>query len=161
MGYTAPGLRVSDGIHLSLRGKRVFAHKLAGLIDRALNWTRRTEGDNTRLANDQLWGDTPRFEGQGASEGPQSVALRHAGYTAAHLRSYGDEPGAPELVKVNRETPVKYLKGIKGRSSKKLTWLTAQMKCLYTNTHSMGNKQEETEATMLLESYDLIAITET
>jgi len=37
MGYTAPGLRVSDGIHLSLRGKRVFAHKLAGLIDRALN----------------------------------------------------------------------------------------------------------------------------
>jgi len=26
---------------------------------------------------------------------------------------------------------------------------------------SMGNKQEELEATMLLESYDLIAITET
>jgi len=37
MAYMAPGLLVSDGIHLSQRGKRVFAHKLAGLIDRALN----------------------------------------------------------------------------------------------------------------------------
>ncbi|KAK4816534.1 hypothetical protein QYF61_017735 [Mycteria americana] len=37
MVYTAPGLLVSDGIHLYQRGKRVFAHELAGLIDRALN----------------------------------------------------------------------------------------------------------------------------
>jgi len=43
----------------------------------------------------------------------------------------------------------------------KVTWLTAQMKCLYTNPHSMGNKLEELGATMLLESYDLIALTET
>jgi len=35
------------------------------------------------------------------------------------------------------------------------------MKCLYTNAHSMGSKQEELEATVLLESYDLVAITET
>jgi len=27
----------SDGIHLSLRGKRVFGEELVGLIDRALN----------------------------------------------------------------------------------------------------------------------------
>jgi len=39
MAYTAPGLLVSDGIHLSQRGKKVFDHKLAGLVDRALNWT--------------------------------------------------------------------------------------------------------------------------
>jgi len=38
---------------------------------------------------------------------------------------------------------------------------TAHMKCLYMNTCIMGNKQEELEATMLLESYNLIAITET
>ncbi|KAK4807116.1 hypothetical protein QYF61_018457, partial [Mycteria americana] len=38
---------------------------------------------------------------------------------------------------------------------------TAQLKCLYTNACSMGNKQEELEATMLLESYNLVAITET
>lgn len=46
-------------------------------------------------------------------------------------------------------------------SSKKVTHPTAQLKCLYTNACSMGNKQEELEATMLLESYNLVAITET
>jgi len=35
------------------------------------------------------------------------------------------------------------------------------MKCLYTNAHSMGNKLEELEAIVLLESYNQIAITET
>ena len=43
----------------------------------------------------------------------------------------------------------------------KATRPTAQMKCLYTNARSMGNKQEELEDTVLLESYDLIALTET
>ena len=56
------------------------------------------------------------------------------------------------------ETRVKHLKVI---SSKKVTQATAQLKCLYTNTRNMGNKQEELETTMLLESYDLVAITET
>jgi len=46
---------------------------------------------------------------------------------------------------------VKYLKGVKGCSSEKVTQLTAQLKCLYTNAHSLGNKLEELEATMLLE----------
>jgi len=45
--------------------------------------------------------------GQGTSEGPQPSALRHTGYTAAHLRSYGDETGAPEAIGSNRETPIK------------------------------------------------------
>ena len=79
----------------------------------------------------------------------------------AHLKSYREEPGAPEVIGANRETPVKYLKGIKGCSSKKVTRPTAQLKCLHTNARSMGNKQEELEATVLLESYDLVAITET
>ena len=70
-------------------------------------------------------------------------------------------PGAPEVIGANRETPVKYLSGIKGCSSKKVTRLTAQLTCLYTNARSMGNKQEELEATVLLESYNLVAITET
>jgi len=43
----------------------------------------------------------------------------------------------------------------------KMTWQTAQMKCLYMNVCSMGNKEEELETTVLLESYDLIALTET
>jgi len=102
--------------------------------------------------------DTPRLEGQGASKGPQPVALRRVGYTAAHLKSYGDGPASPEVIGANRETPVKYLHGIKGCSSRKVTQLTAQLKCLYTNAHSRDNKHEETEDTVLLESYDLAAI---
>ncbi|KAK4817941.1 hypothetical protein QYF61_002785 [Mycteria americana] len=46
-------------------------------------------------------------------------------------------------------------------SSKKVTQPTAQLKPLYSSAHSMGNKQEELEATMLLESYKLVAVTET
>jgi len=76
------------------------------------------------------------------------------------LKSNGDEPGASEVIGANRETPVKYLKGIKGCSSRKVTPPTAQLKCLYTNAHSMGNNQE-LKATVLLESYGLVAITET
>ena len=77
------------------------------------------------------------------------------------MKYYRDEPGAPEVIGANRETPVKYRNGIKVCSSKKVTRLTAQVKCLYTNARSMGNNQEELEATMLLESYDLVAVTET
>jgi len=39
--------------------------------------------------------------------------------------------------------------------------LTAQLKCIYTNARSMGNKQEELEAIVQQDSYDLVAITET
>lgn len=38
---------------------------------------------------------------------------------------------------------------------------TVQLKCIYTNTHSVGNKKEQLEATVWKTSYDLIAITET
>ncbi|KAK4815429.1 hypothetical protein QYF61_002644 [Mycteria americana] len=43
----------------------------------------------------------------------------------------------------------------------KETWTTAQLKCLYTNARSMGNKQEEFEAIVHQENYDMVAITET
>jgi len=71
------------------------------------------------------------------------------------LKSYRDKPGAPEVIGDNRETPVKYLQGIKGCSSKQAAWPTAQLKSLCTSACSMGNKWEE-----LLESYDLVALTE-
>ena len=35
--YTTPGLLATDGVHLSQRGKRIFAQELAGLIEKALN----------------------------------------------------------------------------------------------------------------------------
>ncbi|GAB0206747.1 hypothetical protein GRJ2_003140300 [Grus japonensis] len=37
----------------------------------------------------------------------------------------------------------------------------AQLKCIYTNACSTGNKQEELEAIVQQDSYDLVAITET
>jgi len=81
--------------------------------------------------------------------------------TAAMWKSCGRELEAPEVSGANKKIPMKHLKGKKGCSAMKVTRPTAQMKCLYTNTRSMGNKQEELEAIVLLESYDLIAITET
>jgi len=38
---------------------------------------------------------------------------------------------------------------------------TAQLKCICTNAHSMGRKQEELEAIVQQDSCDLVAITET
>ncbi|KAJ7409116.1 hypothetical protein BTVI_57818 [Pitangus sulphuratus] len=37
----------------------------------------------------------------------------------------------------------------------------AQLKCMYTNARSMGNEQEELEAIVQQESYDVVTITET
>ena len=56
---------------------------------------------------------------------------------------------------------MKCLKEIRACSSKKVTQSIAQLKCLCTNAHSTGNRQEELEAILQLESYNLIAITET
>ena len=41
------------------------------------------------------------------------------------------------------------------------TCTETKFRCLYTNARSMGNKQEELEAIVCLESYDIVAITET
>jgi len=51
------------------------------------------EGEHIRLACDKLWDDTQQLEGRGATMGPQLVAQRHAGDTAAQLKSCGDERG--------------------------------------------------------------------
>ncbi|GAB0205446.1 hypothetical protein GRJ2_003010200 [Grus japonensis] len=37
----------------------------------------------------------------------------------------------------------------------------AQLKCIYTNAHSMGNKQEELEAIVQQENYHIVTIMET
>lgn len=55
---------------------------------------------------------------------------------------------------------MKHLKRIRARSSKKVTWSIAELKCLHTNACNMGNKQEELEVIVELESYNLITITE-
>ena len=43
----------------------------------------------------------------------------------------------------------------------KVTGSLAQMKCVYTSAHSVGNKQEEMHAILQQGNYDIVAITET
>jgi len=101
------------------------------------------EGEHIGPAGDKMWGDTQWLEGWGASTGPQPVAQRSAGDTGAQSKSCRDELGAPEVGGTNKEVSVKHPKGNKGCSSVKVTWPAAQMKCLYANACSMGNKQKE------------------
>ena len=69
----------------------------------------------------------------------------------ADLKSYDDETGTAEATaESSRETQGKHFKGN-----------TSKLKCLYTNAHSLGNKQEELKATVLLENHDVVAVTET
>ncbi|XP_035169883.1 uncharacterized protein LOC118159406, partial [Oxyura jamaicensis] len=58
---------------------------------------------------------------------------------------------------VTMETPEYGQKGIRASPSQKV----AQLRCIYTNARSMGNKQEELEATVLVGNYNVAAITET
>ncbi|GAB0175694.1 hypothetical protein GRJ2_000034600 [Grus japonensis] len=119
------------------------------------------EGDNIRLASDMSWDDVPRLEGWGAGEGPQPTAQRHAGRTTARSKPRGDEPGAPDATGTNGVTLGRYIKRIPATPANKSASLGAQLKCLYTNARSMGNKQEELEMCVCLQGYDLIGITET
>ncbi|PKU43543.1 suppression of tumorigenicity 5 [Limosa lapponica baueri] len=65
MAYTAPGLLPSNGRHLSQRGKRVFAHEIVGLIDRAL-MRHRFDGWTTRWIRNWLDGRTQRVAVNGS-----------------------------------------------------------------------------------------------
>ena len=59
------------------------------------------------------------------------------------------------------ENQGKYLKGIKELSFKEVTRPASQLECLYMNARSLGNKQKELEAAVLLENHDIVAVTET
>jgi len=119
------------------------------------------EEEHIRLASDRLGEDTQWLEGWGASRSPQPVAQQQVRDTAAMWKSCRGELEAPDVSGANKKIPMKHPKGKKECSAMKVRRLTAQMKCLYRNARSMGNKQEELEVVVLLESYDLIAITET
>ena len=85
-------------------------------------------------------------------EGDDSKPAHDTGYHSQVKRTrwYNDEG--------NRKTEGKHCRGIKELSSKKVTRPAAQLKCLYANIHRLGNKPE-LEATVLLENYNAIAIT--
>ncbi|GAB0205823.1 hypothetical protein GRJ2_003047900 [Grus japonensis] len=119
------------------------------------------EGDNIRLACDKLWDDVPGLEGPSAGEGPQPIAQRRAGHTAACLKPRGDEPGAPDATGTYGETLRRYIKGIPAAVAHQSASSGAQLKCLYTNAWSMGNEQEDLDTCAYLQGYDLIGIMET
>jgi len=50
---------------------------------------------------------------------------------------------------------------IRASPTKKVVGSIGQLKSIYTNAYSMGNKQEELEAIVQQEKYNIIAITET
>lgn len=90
---------------------------------------------------------------QGASGGPQHVALRRASNTTADLKSYDNDPGTTKAVgEGSRKIQGEYFKEIKELSSKEVAKLAAQLNCLYINSNSLGNKQKQMEATVLLET---------
>ena len=59
-------------------------------------------------------------------------------------------------LKNSRETPVNCPIGIRKDFSERISWSMAQLKCLYSSVRSMGNKEEDLEATVQLENYDLM-----
>lgn len=71
-----------------------------------------------------------------------------------------EEPGNTVILGNRREKPQIYPEAIWKGFSMKVTWPIAHLKCIYTNICSMGNKQEEMDAIVLLENYDLISIME-
>lgn len=77
-----------------------------------------------------------------AGESSRQVAGKSDG-----VLSNREKPGSAAVLGTKRETPVKHLKGIRECSCKKVTQSVTQLKCLYTNAHSMGTEQEELEAT--------------
>ncbi|KAK4815580.1 hypothetical protein QYF61_004097 [Mycteria americana] len=157
-----PGARVRDVTRvLPSLGKENLCSGACGAHRQSFKLDSKGEGDIIRFAREKLRGDVPWLEGAGASEGTRPVSPRCAGYAGAQPKSNRVELGDTEAIGAKRETPVKRLKAHKGCSSMKETRTTAQLKCLYTNARNMGDKQEELEAIVHQENYDMVAITET
>ncbi|KAK4826884.1 hypothetical protein QYF61_012072 [Mycteria americana] len=146
---------------MALMGKENLHSGTCGAHQQSFKLDSKGEGDNIRLAREKLRDNVPRLEGVGASEDTRPVSPRCVGYAGAQPKLNGVELGDTEATGAKRETPVKRLKAHKGCSSMKETRVIAQLKCLYTNARSMGNKQEELEAIVHQENYDMVAITET
>lgn len=59
------------------------------------------------------------------------------------------------------EVPENAQVGIRASPLRKVLGSVAQLKCIYTNARSTGNKPEELEAIVQQENYHIVAITET
>jgi len=90
--------------------------------------------------------------------GEGSLYPCHCYHFDASASSRHPEPG--EGSQVSRRAPEGQHKGTPATPASKSASSGAQLKCLYANTHSMGNKQEELEMCACLQGYDLIGIPE-
>ncbi|KAK4831196.1 hypothetical protein QYF61_015928 [Mycteria americana] len=152
-----------EGVNGSLKvlEKEVKCHNLAVWSLTTSMFGGVSQGKRSR-GRQQSWGQVAMCSSQeekGVRRWRPSAQAAARGYTGAQLNRV--ELGDTEAIGAKRETPVKHLKAHKGCSSMKETRTTAQLKCLYTNARSMGNKQEELEAIVHQENYDMVAIMET
>jgi len=138
------------------------------------------ERDKTSLARDKPQDGMPVFEGLCVSKVLQS-SPQCAEYTGACLKcpcasacstlamSVGLGDGDPcgskhtRIVDVLETTEASWNThvGIRASSPKMVAGPVAQPKCIYTNACHIGNKQEELEAIVQLENYDVAAVMET
>ena len=89
-----------------------------------------------------------------------TTALRVAGNAEAHTKFYDDKAVTARATgESSGENQGKYLKGMKELSFKKVTRSSAQLKFLYANAHSLGNKEEELEASVIRENHNIVVIT--
>lgn len=109
----------SDRTHFSRQRRRVCLGT-SGAHWQSFKLDVMGEGDNIRLVPGKLGDERQTLERWGAGKGLQS--LNCAG---AHLQSYRDEPETPKVRGSNREILGRYLKIIKGCTSRKAALLTA------------------------------------
>ncbi|GAB0180585.1 maestro heat-like repeat-containing protein family member 7 [Grus japonensis] len=111
------------------------------------------ERDKSRLTRDKPGGSMPMFEGWCASKVLQSAISVKAGD--------GEPCDSKDTRTIDGLETMEGQVGIRASPLKKVTGSIAQLKCIYTNARSMGNKQEELEAIDQWENHDTVPITET
>ncbi|PKU49495.1 nipped-b-like protein [Limosa lapponica baueri] len=90
-----------------------------------------------------------------ANEVPQSAIPVEAG-DGVSCKSKDSRDGL-EIMEAHVNDQV----GIRASPTKNVMGSIAQLKCIYTNAHTMGNKQQELEAIVQPVNYDIVAVTDT
>ena len=115
------------------------------------------DGDVTRVTKAVPGSSTPAPVGKSASKVLQPVVAVEVG---------DDDPRASKDMRSSdglapAEMSEHGQVGIRACPPSQVTRQLGQLKCIYRNARSMGNKQEELEAIVQQGKYDIIAITET